>query len=80
MQPPKLLQDLCVVRVPVKNPPVSRFGGVVLVIKSTYGRIRGDQTAHIFLLLMNMPYLEPDVLLSEGPRRVCHDIFKALNS
>ena len=33
MQPPELLQDLCVVGVPVENPSVSCFRGIILNIK-----------------------------------------------
>ena len=39
---------------------------------------RPNPSTHIFLLLMNMANLEPDIFLGEWPRRVGDDILETL--
>lgn len=79
MQPAKLLQDLCVIRIPVEDPPVRCLCGVILEVPlANKYRIPAKYT-YIFLLLMYVANLKPDVFFSERPRRVGHYVFEALN-
>lgn len=78
MQPAKLLQNLCVIRISVENPPVRRLCGVVLEAWSANTHRTPMGYAYIFLLLMYMANLEPDILFSEWSWRVGHYVFEAL--
>lgn len=79
VEPTKLLQDLGVVRISVKNSTVRCLRAVILNFKSeaTQCILLGSMT-YVFLLLMNVANLEPNVLLGEGRRRRCNNVIEAL--
>jgi hypothetical protein len=64
MQPAKLLKDLCMIWVPVQHTAVGIFGIVVLDAISKATTI-SDQATYIFLLLMDMPDLKPNILFGQ---------------
>lgn len=79
MQPAELLQNFRVIRISVKDSSVGSLRGVVLaqMFALDKGQVSISGT-YIFLLLVNMSDLKPDIFLSQWPWRIGHDIFKAL--
>jgi hypothetical protein len=82
MEPAQLLQNLGVVRIALENPMIRGFGVFVLSRPSEWGmrRVDGKSDTHIFVLLMHVADLEPNVLLGEGRRRVVDDVLEALEA
>lgn len=78
MQPAKLLQNFCVIGVSVKNPSIRRLCRVILERRSAYSDQSSEERAHIFLLLVHMADLEPDVLFSKRSWRVGDYVLEAL--
>lgn len=78
MQPAKLLQNFCVIGVSVKNPSIRRFCRVILKRRSACSDQSSEERAHIFLLLVHMADLEPDVLFSKRSWRVGDYVLEAL--
>ena len=77
MKPTQLLQDLCMFWVPVKYTAIRSFGALKLEgYKQWQGRTKGQ--AYVFLLLVDMANLKPDVLLAERTWRVSNDVLEAL--
>jgi hypothetical protein len=81
MQPPKLLQDLCMIGVTVEHPSVCSLGGVELSNhqQMEVGRL-GRERPYVFLLFVNMTNLEPDILFSQRSRRIVDNVFETLDS
>lgn len=75
MKPAKLLQDLGMVRIPVENASVRGLCSVKLLKGQQRTVIDG---AYIFLLLVHMTNLKPDVFLGEWPWWVFDNPFEAL--
>lgn len=66
------------VRITLEDSSVCGFSIVVLVITlANLHKMRGQHT-HIFLLLVYMTYLEPDVLLAKRARWVIDNVAEAL--
>lgn len=65
-------------RIPLKDPSVSSLCGIVLGKLSAIVNVISLEGTNIFLLLVNVTDLKPDIFLREGPWRVCNDIFEAL--
>lgn len=78
MQPAKLLQNFCMVGVSVKNPSIRRLCGIVLERRSADSDQFPEGRAYIFLLLVHVADLEPDVLFSERSWRVGDYVLEAL--
>lgn len=76
MQPSKLLQNLGVIGIAFKHTHVSCLCIVILHIISIVQMSVGD--THIFLLLVNMTNLKPDILLGQRIGWKGYDISKAL--
>lgn len=81
MQPTELLQDLGVVRVSIKHSSVSILGR--LILRNPLERVRDlrsrrDSRAYVFLLLVDMANLKPDVLFRQWARWVRDDVFETL--
>lgn len=69
MQPAQLLEDLGVVGRVIENPLVCSSGTLELQIVTTFASNLAFLETHIFLLLMDVTNLEPDVFLSQRTRR-----------
>jgi hypothetical protein len=78
MEPAQLLQDFGVVRVTVEDAVVSHLR--IFKLASVRTRHRGAATAntYVFLLLMNVANLKPDILFRERRRRRVHDVLETL--
>ena len=80
VEPAELLQDLGMIGVPVQDALVRRLCAVILQ-KGVLPCARDDSLAlgtYVFLLLMHVADLEPDVLLGQGRRWRLHDVFETL--
>lgn len=81
MQPAQLLKYLGVVGGVVQNTLIGSLGAVELdEMSAAESTVHPRITAHVFLLLMDMTNLEPDVLLGEGARRRVHNVLEALGA
>lgn len=79
MQPAELLQYFRVLRISLKDSSVCKLCSLVLKCKLTLDKVKSSITGtHVFLLLVNMADLKPNIFLSQWPRRVGHNIFEAL--
>lgn len=79
MQPAELLQYFRVLRISLKDSSVGSLCSLVLKRKLTLDKVRSSiSETHVFLLLVNMADLKPNIFLSQWPRRVGHNIFEAL--
>lgn len=80
VQPTQLLQNFGVVGRLIQHPLVRRLGTIELQdnVRILHGHTKSQTIAYIFLLLMNMSDLEPDVLLGKGPRGRIDNVFKTL--
>lgn len=78
MQPTKLLENLCVVGISVKDPPVSSLRGVVLQYCQQSSHRKWVDLAYILLLLVHMTNLEPDVFFGKRSRRIGDNVFETL--
>ena len=77
MEPAKLLQDFGMLRVALKYTSVSVLGA--LKLNDVRGVSNRRQGSYVFLLLVHVSDLEPDVLLIKGTRRIRDNVFEALN-
>lgn len=77
MQPAKLLQNLCMVRVSLQYSSVGTFCSLVLNFALAMARLLNADT-YVFLLFVNMADLKPDILFCEWPGRIGNDPFEAL--
>lgn len=79
VQPPKLLQDLGVVRVLLHDALVRVPRADVLQQPMSQNKHVGNSwKTHVTLLLEYVPDLEPDVGVGEGARRVAEDTIETL--
>jgi hypothetical protein len=79
VQPSELLQNLGVVGIAVEDAHVSAFGRVILTLESVMMREdTGECQLYLFLLLIHMANLEPDVLFTKWTGRVCNNVLEAL--
>lgn len=79
MQPAELLQYFRVLRISLKDSSVGSLCSLVLKCKLALGMVRSSISGtHVFLLLVDMADLKPNIFLSQWPRRVGHNIFEAL--
>ena len=79
MQPAELLKDFGVCRGVIQNSLIGRLGTVELDGVNARRISNWGGEAYIFLLLMNMTYLKPYILLSQRPRGRMHNILKTLS-
>ncbi len=77
MQPAKLLQNLCMIRVSLQHSSVSAFCSLILMSPSAMARLLNPDT-YVLLLLIDMADLKPDILFCEWPGRIGDDPFEAL--
>lgn len=80
MQPSQLLENLGVVRRMIEDSLVGSLGTLELfsVLGLIFKGELGRMSAYVFLLLMNMSDLEPNVLLSERSGWRVHNVLEAL--
>lgn len=70
VQPAELLENLGVLGVALENTLVGRLGAIKLEgVRSKATKSARGGEAYIFLLLVDMANLEPDVFLGQGARR-----------
>ena len=79
IQPPQLLEDLGVRWVICDDAFVGIFCTVVLEgrVRGTYAKMEPKKT-YIFLLLVDVADLEPDISVSEGARRISENAIEAV--
>ena len=68
MQPAKLLKDLCMVWISVQHTPVCQFGIVILLFRQRMLFNAKANSAYIFLLLMDVTDLKPNILFCQWGR------------
>ncbi len=79
MEPAKLLQYLRMVWVAVENPSVCGLGTIILCITNQHMfKVKVFRNTYIFLLLVDVADLEPDILLRQRRRRRGDNILEAL--
>lgn len=78
VKPAELLEDFGVVRVALQHACVRGFGRIVLRQGQRKVMMTKETLAYVFLLLMHMTDLKPDVFFAEWSRRVRHDVAEAL--
>lgn len=78
VEPPKLLENLGMVRIALQHTLVSRSSGIILKRISVSGVSGIRRPTHILLLLVNMANLEPDVFFCQRARGVANDVFETL--
>lgn len=66
------------VGISVEHTTVCIFGGIVLWTCQLWPMIRYTHTTYIFLLLVYVANLEPNVFLSQRFGRILHDVCEAL--
>lgn len=77
VQPAELLQNLGVIRVTVEDPAICALCCFELKDCEPWSCHMWNDT-YLFLLLIHVTNLEPDVLLGQWARRVGDDVFEAL--
>jgi hypothetical protein len=77
MEPAKLLKDLCVLWIAIKHAAVCCFGVVELFFVSEQIQKDTEET-HIFLLLVDVSNLEPDVFFCQWSWWIMYNILEAL--
>jgi len=65
IQPSQLLENLCVIWITVKHAAICTFGIVILWIVSLETRQIEVEATYVFLLLVNVSNLKPDILFGE---------------
>lgn len=79
VQPAKLLENLGVVGIPLKDTVIGSLGIIKLEQGQYHWRVRRDRgETHVFLLLMYVSNLEPDVFLCQWSGRRGDDVSEAL--
>lgn len=81
VQPTELLENLGVVGRVVEDALISRFSAVELKSWSVADQsvtCRRKLGTYVFLLLVDVANLKPDVLLCQGARRGMDNVFEAL--
>lgn len=64
----------------IKHTPVGELGIVILRCVRHVVSISSGGPTHIFLLLVNVTNLKPDVLLCQWRRRIRDNVFEALRA
>lgn len=77
VEPAELLEDLCMGRRVIKDTLIRGLGAVELK-KCQVGTGRRGKRTYVFLLLVNMSDLEPNVLLRKGTRGRADNVLEAL--
>jgi len=79
MQPSELLQDLGVVGVAVEDAHVSALSRIILDRVLVVVTRCDEWSPYLFLLLVNMTNLEPNVFFTQWARRVIDNVLEALH-
>ena len=78
MQPAKLLENFCMIGVSVQNPSIRRLGGIILETRLANSDEFPQGLTCVFLLLVYVANLEPNVFFGEWSWRVGDNILEAL--